>query len=245
MAIFVTVVGGSSSYLTEFCNSILKSDQFLEVGYKNVPITTLVPHPGPDRVVTAIAAARKFGTESGPMLVLDFGTATTFDLVEVANNKLIISSGIIAIGPITMKNGFTRAIPGLKNKYNFNKDVRVLEMDVISQVSSGAYHGYLGMICGLIDGSLSELLAKNRLHTSEKLNLVITGGPSQIFENGLKVRYRNHDHVTFVSRENDLMMEGLFCIYEFNKALRHLQSQQMKNVANQNSVQTEGLQSKL
>ncbi len=228
-AIYVTVVQNTEAYLQKFLNSFLTSDKFIEVGYGNVPLRTLVPHPGADRIVTAIAAEKKHGSDNEPLLVIDFGTATTLDVVERENDVIFITGGTIAIGPITMKAGFDRAVPALANKYELKKTERVVSRNVFEQTSAGAYYGYLGLVCRLIDDTVKELVADRRLVSPDSLNLVLTGGPSVIFQEDIEAEYSNNDLVSFKASDYELMMEGLFIIYKYNMLLReHEAKRQVK-----------------
>lgn len=127
------------------------------------------PHPqtiGPDRLANAVAAKHRFGA---PAVVVDFGTAVTFDVVNAAGNY---AGGIIAPGLAAMTEY-------LHEKTALLPRIRIREIDGIIGKSTrqamliGAVHGYRGLIRGL----LSELRQEFR---HSKLPVIATGGYAEL-----------------------------------------------------------------
>ena len=106
-------------------------------------------------------------------IIVDFGTATTFDVI-IKNNYL---GGVIAPGVLLSLNTLTSKaslIPSLKLK----KVKNVLGKNTISAVRSGFYWGYIGLVENIID--------KISKHTKKKYKLILTGGYSHLFIKSIK-----------------------------------------------------------
>lgn len=121
---------------------------------------------GADRLVNTVAVADEYDT---PAIVIDFGTATTFDVVDDQGRY---TGGIIAPGAnLSMKALHQAAakLPSVKiQKIDFVKGT-----DTVEAIQSGIYWGYVSMIEGLIS-KLSEELGS-------KTNVIATGGLAQLY----------------------------------------------------------------
>ena len=138
---------------------------------------------GSDRLCNAIALSNK----KSNFIIIDFGTATTFDVV-IKNQYL---GGIIAPGvSLSLNTLISNAslIPNLKLK-----EIRqVLGKNTVSAVRSGFYWGYLGLVENIINKIYKQ--------TKKKYKIVITGGFSSLFSKSLKV-----DPII----DKDITMKGL------------------------------------
>ena len=138
---------------------------------------------GSDRLCNAIALTNK----KNNFIIIDFGTATTFDVV-IKNQYL---GGIIAPGvSLSLNTLISNAslIPNLKLK-----EIRqVLGKNTVSAVRSGFYWGYLGLVENIINKIYKQ--------TKKKYKIVITGGFSSLFSKSLKV-----DPII----DKDITMKGL------------------------------------
>ena len=117
---------------------------------------------GQDRLANAVAAFHQFG---GPALVVDFGTAVTFDVVNCKGNYV---GGIIAPGLSAMTDDLhekTALLPRIK----IREPRRVIGRSTAEAMLSGAVHGYRGLIRGLIAELKLELAVEN-------LSVIATGG---------------------------------------------------------------------
>tara|TARA_B100001175_G_scaffold75405_1_gene63047 strand:- start:26 stop:769 length:744 start_codon:yes stop_codon:yes gene_type:complete len=144
---------------------------------------------GSDRLCNAIA----INDNKNNYIVVDFGTATTFDVV--IKNKYL--GGIIAPGvSLSLKTLSSKAslIPSLKLK----KVKNVLGKNTISAVRSGFYWGYIGLVENIID--------KISKHTKKKYKLILTGGYSHLFAKSIK-------HNAYIDR--DITIKGLLKITKF------------------------------
>jgi len=138
---------------------------------------------GSDRLCNAIAA----NDNKNNYIIVDFGTATTFDVV--IKNKYL--GGIIAPGvSLSLNNLISKAslIPSLKLK----KVNKILGKNTISAVRSGFYWGYIGLVQNIID--------KISKQTNKKYKIIMTGGFSHFFIKSIKQR---------AIMDKDITMKGL------------------------------------
>jgi type III pantothenate kinase len=125
---------------------------------------------GSDRLCNAIG----INDNKNNYIIIDFGTATTFDVI--IKNKYL--GGIIAPGVLLSLNTLVSKaslIPSLKLK----KVKNVLGKNTVSAVRSGFYWGYIGLVENIID--------KISKHTKKKYKLILTGGYSHLFIKSIKM----------------------------------------------------------
>lgn len=137
----------------------------LQVGPKSplgVPLEVRVPgQVGADRVLNALAARERHGA---PAIVIDFGTATTFDCVDWRGAYI---GGAILLGP----NSAARALHEFTAQLPLVKPARprsVVGKDTVECLQAGLYYGYLGMV--------KEVLARTRREMGGKPTVIATGG---------------------------------------------------------------------
>lgn len=160
----------------------------LQVGPKSpLGVALRVREPGTvgaDRVLNALAARELHGA---PAVVLDFGTATTFDCVDGRGAYI---GGAILLGPNSAARAlheFTAQLPLVKPA----KPASVVGKDTVECLQAGLYYGYLGMI--------KEVLARTRREMGGKPTVIATGGLAPLF---LK-------ELPGVRHEPDLTLHGL------------------------------------
>lgn len=192
-----SVVPPLDSTLREVCEKYFNAKPlFIEPGVKTgMPLHYDNPQEvGADRVVNSVAAYEKHG---GPCIIVDFGTATTFDCVSPKGEYL---GGVICPGiGISAEALFERTarLP----RVDIRKPQRVIGTNTVASMQSGLFYGYLA----LVDGILARLLAELGKNTK----VVATGGlASMIGENSQYI-----EHV-----DDLLTLEGLKIIYERNNA---------------------------
>ena len=145
---------------------------------------------GSDRIANAIGAHHKFKTNC---IVIDFGTATTFDVIK---KNGIYNGGVIAPGiKLSIENLFssTALLPMFKlSKYpkNYGKNTK-------EALSSGFFWGYEGLINNII----KKITKKNGIN----FRIVLTGGYSYLFKNRL---------IKKAKIESDITMQGIIKIYK-------------------------------
>jgi type III pantothenate kinase len=145
---------------------------------------------GADRIVDAVAAVTKYGA---PSIVVDFGTATTFNAVNEAREYL---GGVIAPGlMITSEALFARAakLPRVQIK----RPEKVIASSTVGAMQSGLYHGYAGLVDGVLEKMIVEMGSKPRV--------IATGGLAS----------RIADASKFIERiDETLSLDGLRMVYE-------------------------------
>ena len=142
----------------------------IKVNYKQV---------GSDRLTNAISLQNK----KNNFIILDFGTATTFDvLIQKTYIGGIIAPGIkISLNTLSDKASL---IP----KINLKQIKKVIGIDTISAVRSGFFWGYSGLIDNIVN-----LIKKE---TRKSFKLVITGGFSDLFKNSIKTKLIQNKNIT-------------------------------------------------
>ncbi|HUS35489.1 MAG TPA: type III pantothenate kinase, partial [Verrucomicrobiae bacterium] len=146
---------------------------------------------GPDRLANAIAARKHFGA---PAVVVDFGTAVTFDVVNPAGNYV---GGIIAPGLAAMTD-YLHEKTALLPKIEIRETKSVIGKSTTEAMLIGAVHGYRGLIRELIHQLRGDLGV-------EDLPVVATGGYAKLMARGLPM-------INAVMPE--LTLEGLRILWE-------------------------------
>jgi len=152
---------------------------------KNLPLNHLIKikvnkkQVGSDRIANALGVLNK----SKNYIILDFGTATTFDVLI----KNVYHGGVIAPGvSLSLKTLINKAtlIPNLSLK----KTNKVIGLNTVSAVRSGFFWGYNGLIDNIIN-----LIKKE---TKKSFKIIITGGFSYLFKNSLKSKVKVNRDIT-------------------------------------------------
>ena len=136
---------------------------------------------GADRLLNALAAHR---TYQGPLVVIDFGTATTFDVVA-ADGAYI--GGIIAPGINLSIEALHRAAARLP-RIGIGRPQSVIGRSTVPAMQSGIYWGYIGMIEGLVGRIQTEFGAR--------LKVIATGGLAPLLAEGTTVIERIDPEIT-------------------------------------------------
>ncbi len=148
---------------------------------------------GADRIVNAVAAYQKYRTG---LIVVDFGTATTFDYISPEG---FYEGGAIAPGIIISSEALFQKASKLPRVEIFAKPKTAVGKDTISSINSGLIYGYAGMVDGIVNRIKKEL--------SSDLAVIATGGLAPL----IKPEARSIDHF-----EEFLTLEGLKIIYKLN-----------------------------
>jgi type III pantothenate kinase len=158
---------------------------FVAPGIKTgLPILYENPHEvGADRIVNAVAAVHRFGA---PVVVLDFGTATTFDVVSPKGEYL---GGVIAPGlGISAEALFQRAARLMR--VDVKKPARIIGRTTEESVQSGLFHGYVALVEGVVKRLRAEL--------SAEAPVVATGGLAPVFQAELSFLTAVDPHLTLL-----------------------------------------------
>lgn len=168
---------------------------FIEPGIKTgMPL--LIDNPvelGADRVANGVAAFHRYG---GPCIVVDLGTATTFDVISAKGEYI---GGAIAPGlGISADALFSRA--ARLSRVDIKKPAKVIGTNTIAHMQSGRYYGYIGLVDGILEHMIEDL--------GVQPIIVATGGLAKLIVEGSK-------HVTKI--DHMLTLDGLRLIYEKNR----------------------------
>lgn len=169
-AIIATVVPETLFSLKTLCRRYFNCDP-LVVGDPGVDIgvSILVDYPedvGADRLVNAVAAHSRYG---GPLIVIDFGTATTFDVVDDAGNYV---GGVIAPGINLSLDALHRTAAKLP-RIAVQRPAHVIGKRTTQAMMSGIFWGYVGLIEGLVARIENEF--------GSRMAVVATGGLAPLF----------------------------------------------------------------
>ncbi len=149
--------------------------------------------PGPDRLANAVGA---FDRHGGNVIVVDFGTATNFDVV--AEDGAYVG-GVIAPGVNLSLEALSSGAAALPH-VDISQPEKVIGTNTIGCIQSGVFWGYTGLIEGIINRVKAEY--------GKPMKVIGTGGLAPLFEKG--------DHL-FDMIEDDLTMHGLTVINDYNK----------------------------
>lgn len=192
-AIISTVVPQSLFNLRSLCRNYFELEP-LVIGDTTVDlgIKILAKDVGADRLVNAVAAHKTYG---GPLIVIDFGTATTFDVISVDGDY---EGGVIAPGINTSLEALHLAAAKLP-RIEVARPQRVIGDGTIPAMQSGTFWGYVGLIEGLV--------ARIRAEYDRPMKVIATGGLASLFRNSTDV---------IEQVDQDLTIRGLLEIHQKN-----------------------------
>lgn len=148
---------------------------------------------GPDRLVNTTGA---FDRHGGNLIVVDFGTATTFD---VAAEDGAYVGGTIAPGVNTSLEALHMAAAALPH-VDVTKPQAVIGKNTVNCMQSGIFWGYIGLV--------REICARIKAEYDRPMKIIGTGGLAPLFAQG---------DVLFDTIEDDLTTHGLMVIYKYNE----------------------------
>ncbi|HEY0276271.1 MAG TPA: type III pantothenate kinase [Paenirhodobacter sp.] len=150
---------------------------------------------GPDRLVNTVAG---FDRHGGDLIVVDFGTATTFDVVDTDGAYI---GGVIAPGVNLSLEALHMAAAALPHVDITHPD-KVIGTNTVACIQSGIFWGYIGLVEGIV--------RQIRAERDRPMCVIATGGLATLFDQGFDL---------FDTVEDDLTIHGLRLIHDYNKGL--------------------------
>jgi len=202
--IISSVVPPLDSMLRQVCETAFHIEPlFVEPGIKTgMPV--LVDNPtelGADRLCDSIAAFEKYG---GPCIVVDFGTATKFEVISGRGEYL---GGVIAPGlGLSAEALFSRAAK--LARVDIKRPAKVIGTNTVGHLQSGLYYGYIGLVDGILDRIIGELAAGE---PAQKPRVIASGGLAHMIAPDSK----------YIAEIDDMLtLEGLRILFERNKTAK-------------------------
>ncbi len=173
----------------------------LVVGSEQVNTCLEIKYPQPkeigaDRIVNAVGAIQMYNT---PLIIIDFGTATTFCYVD---EKQAYHGGIIAPGiKISMDALYSHAskLP----KIEIERPDNIIGQSTVEAMQSGVYYGYIGQVDGIVKRMKAQI--------NENPTVIATGGLAPLIAG-------DSDTIQYI--ETHLTLKGLYYIYRQNKTTK-------------------------
>ncbi|MBE0452216.1 type III pantothenate kinase [Roseovarius autotrophicus] len=148
---------------------------------------------GPDRLVNTVAG---FDLHGGDLIIVDFGTATTFDVVDTDGAYI---GGVIAPGVNLSLQALHEAAAALPH-VDVTKPDKVIGTNTVACMQSGVFWGYVGLVNGICEQITAE--------RGRAMTVIATGGLAPLFQQGTDL---------FDRFEDELTMHGLTVIHAYNK----------------------------
>lgn len=189
-----SVVPSIDKILEEVIETLFNQQPFFITSNIKLPFQLLVDNPsevGADRICNIIAGFKKYG---GPLIIVDFGTATVYDVISKEGNFI---GGVIAPGIQTSARALYQAAEKLP-EVELQFPVKVIGTNTITNMQSGIMFGALDAFEGMIKRIKNEI--------NEEPKIILTGGFSKLIASKSSLK-------TFL--EFDLVLEGIKILTEF------------------------------
>ena len=148
---------------------------------------------GPDRLVNTVAGHDLYG---GDLIMVDFGTATTFDVVDTDGAYI---GGVIAPGVNLSLEALHQAAAALPH-VDISKPQHVVGTNTVACMQSGIFWGYIGLV--------REICDRIKAERARDMRVISTGGLAPLFQ---------QSETLFDAFRDDLTMHGLIVIHAYNK----------------------------
>jgi type III pantothenate kinase len=196
-AVIGTVVPAALYHLRRLCRDWFTAEPLIARAQLDWGFAIKIDNPnevGADRLLNALAGHRKFG---GPLVIVDFGTATTFDVVDADGSYL---GGVIAPGINLSLEALHQAAARLP-RIGIGRPQAMIGRNTVAAMQSGIFWGYVGLVEGLV--------ARISAEHGTLLTCIATGGLAPLLAEGTNVIR----HI-----EPDLTLDGLRMLAERNPA---------------------------
>lgn len=180
-----------------FCQKYLGIEPLIIQAHTPAGITVRIDNPaelGPDRLVNAAAAFAKYHQA---LVVVDFGTATTFDCVSRHGEHI---GGAIAPGILLSCEALFFKAAKLPREAIFSRPEAAIAKNTVAAMNAGVVYGFAGMVDGIVSRIKDEISAPVRI--------IATGGLAPLIASQSR---------TIESVDPHLTLEGLRFIYEYNR----------------------------
>ncbi|HEV2134516.1 MAG TPA: type III pantothenate kinase [Terracidiphilus sp.] len=200
--IISSVVPPVDSTLRRVCETYFRVEpMFVEPGIKT-GMPMLIDNPtelGADRLCDCIAAFERYG---GPCIVVDFGTATKFEVISERGEYL---GGAIAPGlGLSADALFARAAK--LSRVDVKRPAKVIGTNTVAHLQSGLYYGFIGLVDGVLERIVTELGPERKPRA-----VIATGGLAGMVAEDSR----------FITKIDDLLtLDGLRILFERNRAAR-------------------------
>ncbi|MHC8509634.1 MAG: type III pantothenate kinase [Rhodospirillales bacterium] len=195
-AVIASVVPRAVFSLKDLCRRYFKVEPLIisaETADLGIHVLTDRPEEvGADRLVNAAAAAQHYG---GPAVIIDFGTATTFDVIDAGGNY---RGGVIAPGVNLSVEALMTAAARLP-RIAVTRPEKVIGTNTVEAMQSGVFWGYASMIEGVT--------RRIREEYGGDMKVIATGGLATLFEGAVNI---------FDAVDPDLTLKGLLAIHRIN-----------------------------
>jgi type III pantothenate kinase len=174
------------------CDPLIVGQNITDFGMK-----VLLPRAseiGADRLVNAIGARHRYGS---PLIIVDFGTATTFDVVDDEGYR----GGVIAPGINLSLQALHMAAAKLP-RVNVDRPEKVIGTSTIEAMQAGVYWGYIGLMEGLVARIRQEY---GQIKSNGPMKVIATGGLAPLFQTGTTI---------IEAIDADLTLMGLNLIFQ-------------------------------
>ena len=197
IALFSSVVPRYQLILNKFLKKFYKI-KLKEIKEKNIEKIVKINlknrnQVGSDRIANSVGAYKKYKTNC---IILDFGTATTFDVVTKDG---IYNGGIIAPGVDLSIKSLTNSADQIPF-FSITKQKKIIGKNTIEALRSGFYWGYSGLI--------NNIILKIENETKKKFKIIFTGGYAELFKTSIKKPFTIDKNIT---------IRGIIEIFKENK----------------------------
>ena len=197
IALFSSVVPRYQLILNKFLKKFYKI-KLKEIKEKNIEKIVKINlknrnQVGSDRIANSVGAYKKYKTNC---IILDFGTATTFDVVTKDG---IYNGGIIAPGVDLSIKSLTNSADQIPF-FSITKHKKIIGKNTIEALRSGFYWGYSGLI--------NNIILKIEKETKKKFKIIFTGGYAELFKTSIKKPFTIDKNIT---------IRGIIEIFKENK----------------------------